>query len=444
MSLFEQEAREHRARHAPLADRMRPRSLAELAGQEHLVGEGRFLRRMLESDQLQSLVLWGPPGTGKTTLARIVARETGRRFIAVSAVASGVAEIKRILEEARATRDIQERGTILFIDEIHRFNKAQQDALLHGVEDGTLTLIGATTENPSFEVNAALLSRMQVLVLEPLDEAALGSVLDRALADTERGLGGAGLEATADGRAALLALAAGDARALLNFLELTALLARSRGTTRIDDTLVREAAGHRAILYDKSGEEHYNVISAFIKSMRGSDPDAALYWLARMLEGGEDPLFIARRLVIFASEDVGNADPRGLSLAVAAKDAVHFVGMPEGFFPLAQATLYLATAPKSNTAGVAYGRALEAVKEHGPLPVPLHLRNAPTGLTKRLGYGKGYRSPHDQQGGWVDESYLPEELGSRRFYEPTDHGHEARIRERLVALRRKEEKPSGE
>ncbi len=435
--LFEANARDFYRRNAPLADRLRPETLDAFFGQDALVGPGRFLRRAIEEDRLPSLILWGPPGTGKTTLARIVARATGRRFVALSAVQSGVADIKKVLAEARDALRYQERGTILFIDEIHRFNKAQQDALLHGVEDGTLTLIGATTENPSLEVNGALLSRAQVQVLKPLDAEALGRVLDRALADAEHGLGGRGLSLTAAGREALIALGAGDARAALNFLELAAILAGSKGVAEIDAELVREAAGRRAILYDKSGEEHYNLASALIKSMRGSDPDAALYWLARMIEGGEQPEFLARRLVIFASEDVGNADPRALSLAVACKDAVRFVGWPEGFYALSQCAVYLAVAPKSNAAGAAYKRALAAVRDRGPLPVPLHLRNAPTRLMEDLGYGEGYRYPHDHEGGWVDERYLPEELGEARFYRPTRHGFEARMADRLAELRKK-------
>ncbi len=441
--LFEQNAREHYRRHAPLADRMRPRGFDEFFGQQELVGEGRFLRRLVESDRLKSLIFWGPPGTGKTTLARIVAGATGHRFESVSAVTSGVADIRRILEDARAALRYEEKGTILFIDEIHRFNKSQQDALLHGVEDGTLTLIGATTENPSFEVNSALLSRMQVLALEGLPPEALDRVLEAALTDGERGLGADDLELTDEAREALIALAAGDARTLLNFLELGALLAASRKTKTIDADMIHEAAGRRSILYDQTGEEHYNVISAFIKSMRGSDPDAALYYLARMLEGGEDPKFIARRLVIFASEDVGNAAPQALGMAVSCKEAVHFIGMPEGFYPLAQCTVYLAVAPKSNAAGVAYGKAREAVRKHGALPVPLHIRNAPTDLMKDIGYGADYKYPHDHDGGYVDEEYLPEKLRGSRFYRPTDRGFEQRVAELLEQLRERRGKSSN-
>jgi putative ATPase len=417
--LFEVNARDYYRRHAPLAGRMRPGGFDEFFGQEALVGEGRAFRRMVESDSLKSLILWGPPGSGKTTLSRIVARKTGRRFVSISAVTSGVAEIKKITAEAEHALRVEQKGTILFIDEIHRFNKAQQDALLGGVEDGTLTLIGATTENPSFEVNGALLSRSQVLVLEPLPAEALKRILARALADPDHGLGASGIELTEDAEETLLALAAGDARTLLNFLELSALLAAAREETTIRVETILEAAGKRAVLYDKSGEEHYNVVSAFIKSLRGSDPDAALYYLARMLEGGEDPLFVTRRLVIFASEDVGNADPRAIEIAVACKESVAFIGMPEGFYPLSQCVTYLAVTPKSRAAGVAYKEALEQVRRHGALPVPLHMRNTPTVSTKRPEHG-----------------HLPEPIRNSRFYRPTDNGFERRIAERLRELRK--------
>jgi len=435
--LFEASAREAYRKQAPLAQRMRPSSFAEFAGQEQLVADGRTLRRMAEADALRSLVLWGPPGTGKTSLARILAAASGRRFVAISAVSSGVAEVKQILREAADALALRQQGTILFIDEIHRFNRAQQDALLAGVEDGTVTLIGATTENPSFEVNAPLLSRVQVLVLEPLSAEALRQILQRALTDAERGLGASALRLAPRAEEALLGLAAGDARALLNLLELAALLAGSRGQSEITRELVLEAAGNRPILYDQHGEEHYNLASAWIKSLRGSDPDAALYYLARMIEGGEDPRFLARRLVIFASEDVGNADPRALPLAVACQQAVAFVGMPEGFYALSQCAIYLAAAPKSDACGSSYQRALDAVRLHGALPVPLHLRNAPTGLMRQLGHGAGYRNPHDDPAGQVVEEYLPERLRGSRFFRPGSRGHERRILARLEALRRR-------
>jgi putative ATPase len=399
----------------PLAARMRPRTPDEFVGQDALLGEGRALRVAIERDAVPSMVLWGPPGSGKTTLAQIVAASTGAHFEGMSAVSAGVADLRRVVNEARARRRVGGE-TVLFIDEIHRFNKAQQDAVLPYVEDGTVTFIGATTENPSFEVNSALLSRARVFVLQPLSDDEIGTIVDRALKDRERGLGAEDLKLDLDARRLLISLANGDARAALNALEFAAGTAIAKdGTRSIDAALVREAMQRRASQYDKDGEMHYDVISAFIKSVRASDPDASLYWLARMIDGGEDPLFIARRLVILASEDVGLADSNGLQVAIAAQQAVHFVGMPEGFFPLAHATLYLATAPKSNEVGRAFSAAMEDVEQTRNDPVPMHLRNAPTGLMRQLGYGKGYHYAHDDYD--VATVNLPPALSGRRYYD---------------------------
>lgn len=398
----------------PLAARMRPRTLEEFVGQPELLGPGRALRAAIERDAVPSMVLWGPPGSGKTTLAQIIAQTTGAHFESMSAVSAGVADLRRVVREAGARRRIGKR-TVLFIDEIHRFNKAQQDAVLPYVEDGTVTFIGATTENPSFEVNSALLSRARVFVLQPLADEEIGTIVDGALSDSERGLGTMQLRLEPDARHLLISLANGDARAALNALEFAAATVAAReGTPVIDATLIREAMQRRGSQYDKTGDMHYDVISAFIKSIRASDPDAALYWLARMIEGGEDPLFIARRLVILASEDVGLADSNGLRVAVAAQQAVHFVGMPEGFYALAHATLYLATAPKSNEVGRAYGAALEDVQNTRNDPVPMHLRNAPTRLMRELGYGKNYHYSHDDY--TVTQVNLPPALAGRRYY----------------------------
>lgn len=402
----------------PLAARMRPRTLDEFVGQQEIVGPDRPLRRAIERDAVPSMILWGPPGTGKTTLAEIVAAATKSEFTHLSAVSAGVADLRRVVAQAQGLRRLGKRS-VLFIDEIHRFNKAQQDAILPYVEDGTVTLIGATTENPSFEVNAALLSRARVFVLSSLSDEQVGTIVDRALSDRERGLGEQNLTLDDDARAALVGLANGDARAALNALEFAS--ASHMGTPHaIARAEVLEAMQRRASTYDKGGDAHYDTISAFIKSIRGSDPDASVYWLARMIEGGEDPLFIARRLVILASEDVGLADSRGIAVAVAAQQAVHFVGMPEGFYPLAHATLYLATAPKSNSVGGAYAAALQDVRDSRNEPVPLHLRNAPTGLMRDLGYGREYHYSHDDYD--VQQTFLPENLVGRVYFEPPKNG----------------------
>lgn len=434
--LFAGQAETARRKQAPLAERMRPETIDDVVGQQHLVGPGRLVREMVEGGSIGSLVLWGPPGTGKTTLASILAQSTDAEFVKFSAVLSGVRELREAIAAADERLSHHGRRTVLFVDEIHRFNKAQQDAFLPHVENGTVLLIGATTENPSFEVIAPLLSRAAVVVLEPLVTADLERLVDRALMDRERGLGAHDISIDPAAREFLCERAYGDARAALNFLEGAARLTWLKKRTQIDLAIAEETVQQRALRYDKAGEEHYNVISAFIKSMRGSDPDAAIYWLARMIDAGEEPLFIARRLVIFASEDIGTADPQALPLAVAARDAVHFVGMPEGRIPLAHATAYLATAPKSNAAYKALGQAMADVKERGPLPVPKHLRNAPTQLMKDIGYGRDYKYAHDFDGNVVEQQHLPDELKSRSYYQPTDNGDEKSIGERLAKPRR--------
>ncbi len=415
---------------------MRPRTLDEIVGQERLLGPNRLLRRAIETNHLNSLILWGPPGSGKTTLGQVIARDTGARFFGLSAVTAGVADLRKAIEEARTLRRAGQR-TILFVDEIHRFNKNQQDAVLHAVEHGDVTLIGATTENPSFEVNNALLSRCRVVRLEPLDEVEIGTIVDRALADAERGLGGLGVVLAPDARAHLLTAAGGDARVALNALELAALSATpdARGQRLVDLPLIEQALQRRALRYDRAGDEHYAVISAFIKSIRGSDPDAAVYWLARMIEAGEDPLFIVRRMVILAAEDVGLADPQALVVATACQQAVHFVGLPEGYLPMTECALYLALAPKSNSAITAYGAAREDVQRTLDQPVPLHLRNAVTGFNRSLGYGRDYKYAHDFAGNVVEQQHLPDQLVGRRYYTPGQNPRERALVERLQALR---------
>ncbi len=429
--LFAAGAERRRREQAPLAERMRPRSLDEVIGQEHLIAPGKLIERMIQGGRLSSLILWGPPGTGKTTLASLIAGATDADFVPFSAVLSGIRELRDAIATAAERLAQHGRRTVLFVDEIHRLNKAQQDAFLPHVEKGTVLLIGATTENPSFEVIAPLLSRAAVVTLEALTADDIGGLLDRALSDPDRGLGKLELDLAPEARTLLAERAMGDARFALNLLENAANLATARSTRALDVPLVEEATQQRALRYDKSGDEHFNVVSAFIKSMRGSDPDAALYWLARMIEAGEDPLFIARRIVIFASEDIGTADPHSLPIAIAARDAVHFVGMPEGRIPLAHAVAHLASAPKSNAAYRAIGLALDDVRQHGPLPVPLHLRNAPTKLMKGMGYGSGYRYAHDYDGNVIDQQHLPDRLRDRTYYEPSENGAEAGIRKRL-------------
>jgi len=429
MELFADMSAEGRDR--PLADRMRPRDLDEFVGQEALVGPGRILRRAIEEDRLFSMLFWGPPGTGKTTLAQIIAHRSRSTFVPYSAVTAGVKEIRAVAEQAR--KDLKSSGTrtLLFLDEIHRFNRAQQDYLLPHVEQGTVILIGATTENPSFEVNSALLSRLRVFVLEALSLEDIKILLRRALSDTERGLGECALELPEDSEELISSLAGGDARSALNVLDVAAMEARRRAEALIGREIIQEAVQKRQLLYDKAGEEHFNLISALHKSLRDSDPDAGLYWMGRMLEGGEDPLYIARRLIRFASEDVGMASPKALEQSVAAYQACHFIGMPECALALAQAVIFLAVSPKSNALYVAYDEVKAEIARTGHLPVPLQIRNAPTRLMKQLNYGKGYQYAHDFPDARVEQEHLPEPLRGKRFYEPSNRGYEQTIRERM-------------
>ena len=433
MTLFDQQREETLQRTAPLAARVRPSSFDELVGQEHIVGPDKVLRRSIESDQVPSVVLWGPPGSGKTTLALIVASVTRSHFEQVSAVTAGVADLRRIAQESKDRLGMNGQRTILFVDEIHRFNKAQQDVILPHVEDGTLTFIGATTENPSFEVIAPLLSRCRVFTLNPLTEEQVGNIVDNALRDKERGIADMRVSLEPEARDLVLTIANGDARVALNAIELAASATslNAQGNRVVTLVTMEDALQRRSLMYDKKGDQHYDTISAFIKSVRASDPDAAIYWMGRMVEAGEDPMFIARRLVILAAEDIGMADPQALPVAVAAQQAVHFIGMPEGAIPLAEATVYLATAPKSNTAYMALNKAMEDVKRGRNDPVPLHLRNPATGLMKDMGYGKDYRYAHNSPGHFAGQRNLPDNLKGRVYYTPSDQGYEKEVAERI-------------
>ncbi|MFH1674535.1 MAG: replication-associated recombination protein A [Pseudomonadota bacterium] len=437
MDLFTHTAKTATSAHRPLADRMRPKILDTFVGQPHILGGDGLIRRAIQEDKLFSMILWGPPGCGKTTLAMIIADETNAHFVSFSAVLSGVKEIRAVIEEAKKQLNLYQRRTIVFVDEIHRFNKAQQDAFLHHVESGLITLIGATTENPSFEVIPPLLSRARVVVLQPFTDEDLITILTGAINDTENGLGNLSLSIDDDILSYLARMADGDARTALNNLEVIVDFVQpdSAGMKKIDLGTAEKALQKKALRYDKGGEEHYNLISAFHKSLRGSDPDAALYWMGRMLEAGEDPLYIARRMVRFASEDIGNADPQALPIAVSAMEAFRFIGLPEGELALAQAAVYLATAPKSNSLYIAYGDVKKTIKETGTLPAPLHIRNAPTKLMRDIGYGRGYQYAHNFKNAYVPQDYLPEDLKGLIFYKPTERGFEKTIKERLEKWR---------
>ncbi len=443
--LFDYQSDQQKEKEAPLAIRMRPAALHQFVGQEHLVGEGRVLRKAIESKQVPSLILWGPPGCGKTTLAFVIARATQARFSPISAVSASVADLRRLIEQAKERYKLYQERTIVFIDEIHRFNKAQQDAVLPYVEDGTIILIGATTENPSFEVISPLLSRCHVLTLNPLAEDEIQAIIMRAAKDELKGLGKLNVELADDAMIHLIMMSNRDARVALNTLEIAAqtTLPDAEGKRRISLSTIEDAIQHKAPRYDKEGELHYDLISAMHKSMRGSDPDASLYWLGRMLEAGEDPLYIARRLVRFASEDVGMADPQALVVAMAAQQAVHFIGMPEGNLALAEAAVYLATAPKSNSLYKAYSKVQKDVEKKPDQPVPLHLRNPVTALMKKIGYGKGYKYPHDYSKHIVRQQHLPDSVKGKRYYTPSEQGYEQEIAQRLQGWwpQKKKEKP---
>jgi putative ATPase len=429
----------------PLADRMRPRTLDELVGQKHLVGKGKVLREIIENDRLNSIIFWGPPGSGKTTLAKIIASKTRSKFISFSAVTSGIKQIKEIMKIAGFNLNEHGTRTILFIDEIHRFNKAQQDAFLPFVEKGTIILIGATTENPSFEVNSALLSRTKTFVLDKLSEEDIKTLIKRALADRERGLGNYNIKISDDTVDFIARFSDGDARIAYNILELAVSTypdKANRKTMEISTALVENVIQKKALLYDKNGEEHYNIISALHKSLRGSDPDAAVYWTVRMLESGEDPLYIIRRMVRFASEDVGLADPNALQVAISAKQSFEFIGPPEGYLAIIEAAVYLALAPKSNSLYTTYKKARTDVEEYGSLPVPYHIRNAPTRLMKDIGYGRGYKYAHDYNGAVVNQNHLPDRLLSKRYYSPTNRGFEKELLERLKKISTMKKKQS--
>jgi putative ATPase len=443
MDLFEHKSQEFTAKEAPLAARMRPRSLDEFVGQSHIIGHNKVLRKAIETGQIPSIILWGPPGSGKTTLANIISGTTNSFFSPVSAVSAGVADLRKVIEQAKERRKLYHQKTILFIDEIHRFNKSQQDAILPYVEDGTVTLIGATTENPSFEVNTPLLSRSRIFVLNPLTNDDIRTIIERALKDRERGLGEQGIEIKEAALKHMIVMSGSDARTALNALEMAAAFTfpDKNGRKIITLETVEDALQHRALKYDRAGEQHYDIISALHKCMRDSDPDAALYWLGRMLEAGEDPLYIARRIVRCASEDIGMADPQALTIAVTAQQAVHFLGLPEGNLALAEAVVYMASAPKSNSLYRAYSAVQQEIKQGSNDPVPLNLRNAPTGMMRDLGYGKDYKYAHNFEGHYVDQQHLPDSLRGKRFYYPGKLGYEKYVSDRLLQLKKQSSSP---